>query len=377
MSLPSFTDSQPALGQPVEELPTPAVVADLDVLDRNIETAQELAERHDVDVCSHTKAHKSPALARRQQRAFDGGLMCQKLSEAEVMVRYGLDDLLVVCPVVDERKLDLLCWIADRTKRFATTVDGPGNIDPLCDAAGRHDTTIDVILEVDTGLERMGVEPGIPAREMAKHVRTRPNVELGGILGHDSQVTYDAGTDSEFEAGCREVVEKLETTVDALADAGIDPGRVISGSTATAPYVADADVVTDIDPGRYVFNDVEMIEHAPTVSAEHCGMTVHTTVISRPTPERAIVDAGSKTVSFLGSPLPVPKNRGDIEFYSKSSEHGYVDVSDCEAPTEVGDRLEFIVPNLYGAVNLRETIPAVREGRIEELWHVAARGKDK
>ena len=377
MPQPSFTDPLPTLGQAVEELPTPAVVADLDVLDKNIETVRELAERHDVDVCSHTKAHKSPALARRQQRAFDGGLMCQKLSEAEVMVRHGLEDLLVVCPVVDDRKLDRLRWIADRADRFATTVDGPGNIDPLCDAAGRHDTTIDVILEIDTGLERMGVEPGGPARAIAEHVRTRPNVELAGILGHDSQVTYGAETESEFEAGCRDVVEKLEMTVDALEDAGIDPGRVISGSTATAPYVAEADVVTDIDPGRYLFNDVEMIEHAPTVSAGDCGMTVHTTVIARPTSDRAIVDVGSKTVSFLGSPLPVPKDRDDIEFFDKSSEHGYVDVSESEASIEVGDRLEFIVPNLYGAVNLRETIPAVRDDRVEELWHVAARGKDK
>ncbi len=377
MSLPSFTDSQPTLGQPVETLPTPAVVADLDVLDRNIGTVRELAERHDVDVCSHTKAHKIPALARRQQREFEGGLMCQKLSEAEVMVRHGLDDLLLVCPVVDDPKLDRLCWVAERTERFATTVDGPGNIDPLCDAARRNDTTVDVILEIDTGLERMGVEPGEPAREMARYIEDRPNIEFAGILGHDSQVTYGAETDSAFEAGCRDVVEKLETTVDAVAHAGIDPGRVISGSTATAPYVASADVVTDIDPGRYVFNDVEMIEHAPTVSAENCGMTVHTTVIARPTPDRAIVDAGSKTVSFLGSLMPVPRNREGIDFFEKSSEHGYVDVSGAETPVEVGDRLEFIVPNLYGAVNLRETIPAVRDGRIEELWHVAARGRDK
>ena len=377
MPLPSFTDSQPTLGQPVEELPTPAVVADLDVLDRNIEAVSELAERHDVDVCSHTKAHKTPALARRQLREFDGGLMCQNLSEAEVMVRHGLEDLLVVCPVVDDRKLDRLCWVGDRTERFATTVDGPGNIDPLSDAARRNDTAVDVVLEVDTGLGRMGVEPGNPAGEMARYIDDRSNIELAGILGHDSQVTYGAETDSAFEAGCRDVVEKLERTVDAVVDAGIDPGRVITGSTATAPSVAAADVVTDIDPGRYVFNDVEMVEHAPTVTVEDCGMTVHTTVIARPTPDRAIVDAGSKTLSFLGSPMPVPRNREDIDFFEKSSEHGYVDVSDPETPVEVGDRLELVVPNLYGAVNLRETIPAVRDGRIEELWHVAARGKDK
>ncbi len=377
MSLPSFTDAPPTLGQPVETLPTPAVVADLDVLDRNIETYRALADEHDVDVCSHTKAHKIPALARRQNRTFDGGVMCQKLSEAEVMVRNGVDDVLLVCPVVDDRKLDRLCWVAARTDRFATTVDCPGNVEPLQKAASRHETTIGVVLEIDTGLERMGVPPGEDAREMAALIEDRSNLELVGLLGHDSQVTYGAETESAFEAGCRDVVEKLEATVEALEAEGIDPGRVISGSTATAPYVAAADVVTAIDPGRYVFNDVEMLEHGRTFSLDDCGLTVHTTVISRPTDDRAIVDAGSKTISFADSPMPVPKGRSAVEFFDKSSEHGYVDVSESEGPIEVGDRLEFVVPNLYGVINLQETIAGVRDGRVEELWDVAARGKDK
>lgn len=377
MSSPSFTDAEPTLGQPLEELPTPAVVADLDVLDRNIEAYRDLADEHDVDVCSHTKAHKIPALARRQNRTFDGGVMCQKLSEAEVMVRNGVDDVFLVCPAVDDWKLDRLCWVAERADRFVTTVDCPGNVEPLQAAASRHDMGIDVVLEIDTGLERMGVQPGADAREMARFIEERSNLELVGLLGHDSQVTYGAETESAFEAGCRDVVEKLEATVEALETDGIDPGRVTSGSTATAPYVAAADVVTDIDPGRYVFNDVEMVEHGPTISLEDCGLTVHTTVISRPTDDRAIVDAGSKTISFADSPMPVPKGREDVEFFETSSEHGYVDVSESETPIEVGDRLEFVVPNLYGVINLQDTIVGVRDGRIEELWDVAARGKDK
>ncbi len=377
MTVPLFTDRTPEIGQPVDSLPTPAVVVDLDVLDRNIERFRSLAETHNVDVCSHTKAHKIPAIARRQQREFGGGVMCQKLSEAEVMARHGVDDILLVCPVVNEPKLEQLCWVADRTDRFATTVDCPGNVEPLQAAARRRDESIDVILELDMGLERMGVRPGEDAREMASFIEAQPDLELVGLLGHDSHVTYGAETEAEFEAGCQEIVEQLEHTVDALRDGGSDPTRVISGSTATAPYLAAADVVTEIDPGRYVFNDVETLENGHTISVADCALTVHTTVLSRPTEDRAIVDTGSKTVSFLNEPLPVPKHREDVIFYNKSSEHGYVDVSEHDESVEVGERLEFVVPNCYGAVNLQETITGVRDGRVEEVWHVAARGRDK
>jgi D-serine deaminase-like pyridoxal phosphate-dependent protein len=377
MVLPTFSEMRPELGQPVDDLDTPIVVGDLDVMERNIETYRELAEENDVTVRSHTKAHKIPSIARLQEEILGGGVLCQKLSEAEVMARNGVEDVLLVCPVVREAKLNRLFWVDEHTEHFATMVDCPGNVTPLQDAAAARDTTVNVVLELDVGLDRMGALPGEDAVEMAEFIVEQPNLHLEGLLGHDANVTLASETEADYEAGCKEVAADLERTVDMLAEAGIGVDVVTSGCSATARYMAPHDVVTELDPGRYVFNDASLLESRVDIEPADCGMTVLTTVISRPTGDRAIVDAGSKTLSYGGSPNPVPRNRDDIRFVRKSSEHGTIDVSEAETPVEVGDRLEFVVPNLYGAVNLQDTIPGVRNGRVEEIWHVEARGKDK
>jgi D-serine deaminase-like pyridoxal phosphate-dependent protein len=370
---PTFTDMRPELGQPVEDLETPVVVADLDAMERNLERFRELADEHDVAVRSHTKAHKTPAVARRQEEALKGGVLCQTLSEAEVMARYGIEDVLLVCPVVSEPKLDRLCWVADHVDRFAVLADEPEHVARLGTAAGRNDTTVGVVLEVDVGLGRLGVEPGKPAVDVAEAVREQPGLAFDGILGHDGHVPYIASSESELEELCAGVAADLEETVEALEGAGIGVDRVTSGATATAPLMAAEDVVTELDPGRYIFNDAALLEQGAVDRAD-CGATVVTTVIGRPTGDRAIVDAGSKTLSYVDGPDPVPVGRDDVSFYRKSSEHGFVDVS--EADVAVGDRLEFVVPNLWAVANLHDTLPAARDGRVEEVWHVEARGKD-
>ncbi|WP_436348181.1 alanine racemase [Natronorubrum sp. FCH18a] len=377
MPLPSFAEMQPTLGKSVDELETPIVIGDLDVLERNLETFQSLAERSGVSVRSHTKAHKIPEIARLQEEYLDHGVLCQKLSEAEIMARNGIKDILLVCPVVSETKLDRLLWVADHTEHFATMIECRGNIEPLQSAAAARDVTINVVLEMEVGLDRMGVEPGEPALEVAEFIDAQPNLSLEGVLGHDAQVSIDADTEEEYFAGCQGVADDLSLTVDLLEAAGIEVETVTSGCSATARFMAKQDVITELDPGRYVFNDATLLESRVDIGKEDCGATVLTTVISRPTDDRAIVDAGSKTISYAEWTNPVPKSRDDLTFERKWSEHGMVDVSETGEEVEVGDRLEFIVPTLYGAVNLQDTIPGVREGRVEEVWQVEARGKDK
>lgn len=371
---PTFTDMRPELGQSVTDLETPVVVADLDAMERNLERFRELADAHGVTVRSHTKAHKTPAIARRQEEVFDGGVLCQTLSEAEVMARYGIEDVLLVCPVVSEEKLDRLCWVADHVDHFATLADERAHIAPLQVAAARNDTTVTVVLEVDVGLGRLGVETGDAAVDLGQFVREQSGLAFEGILGHDGHAPYIASTDDELEELCAGIAADLEATVDALEGAGIPVERVTSGASATAPLMAAEDVVTELDPGRYIFNDATLLEQGAVDRAD-CGATVLTTVIGRPTEDRAIVDAGSKTLSYVDGPDPVPVGRDDVSFYRKSSEHGFVDVSGDD-DVAVGDRLEFVVPNLWAVANLHDTLPGVRDGRVEEVWHVAARGKD-
>jgi D-serine deaminase-like pyridoxal phosphate-dependent protein len=372
---PAFPEMQPSLGQSVNDIPTPSVVVDLDVMERNLQYFRDIADEHDISVRSHVKSHKMPGVARRQQEVFDGGFLCQKLGEAEVMARYGIEDILLVCPVVTEAKLDRLCWVAEQIDHFAVMADGQDNVAPLQAAAERHDVTIDIVVEVDVGLRRMGVQPGEAAVDLVEYIDSQPNIAFNGILGHDGHVPYFGETQSELEEGCEDVASDLEATAEALEGAGYLVDRVVSGASATAPSMAKQNVITELDPGRYVFNDADLLDHAPHVDRADCAATFLTTVIAKPTRDRAIVDAGSKAISYIDGADPVPVGREDVSFFRKSSEHGFVDVSEATDPVEVGDRLEFVIPNGWATFNLHVRVTAVRDGVVEDVWHVDARGK--
>ncbi|MFB6299915.1 MAG: alanine racemase [Halobacteriales archaeon] len=375
MSIPTFAETQPTLGTPKDKLETPAVVADLDVVDRNLNHVAEMADTAGVDVRPHVKAHKIPAIARRQESLYGPGVLSQKLSEAEVMVRCGVEDLVLVCPVVSEAKLERVLWLADHTDRFAMVVDCPGNIRPIARMAADRGTTIELILEIDVGIGRMGVEPGEDVKRLAELVNDTTGVTLRGILGHDNHVPGSAMTTAEYESECTAIAEQLERVVALIEETGTAVETVITGASSTARYMAEQPVVTELDPGRYLFNDASLLATRPEVTKTDCALTVVTTVISRPAPDRAIVDAGSKTLSYVDDPPAVPKHRDDIDFYNRSSEHGWIDVSDAP-DIAVGDRLEFIVPNAYGPINIHETLPGIRDGGVAETWNISARGKD-
>jgi D-serine deaminase-like pyridoxal phosphate-dependent protein len=378
MTTPTFSDARPRLGETKADLETPVVVADLDGVEQNLRRYADLADANDVGLRVHTKAHKIPELARRQQSLAPDGVLCQKLGEAEVMVRDGIDDILLVCPVVSEPKLERVVWLAEKCEQFAMVVDGPGNVDPLAEVAAAHGTTVDVVMEVDAGLRRMGVQPGDETVAFGEHVRDLEGVGLHGILGHDAHLPFIADDEADLEELCADTAATLGETASRLeGEVGFSDLEVTSGASATAPHMAEQDAITELDPGRYVFNDVDTLLRAPHVGKEDCTLTVVTTVIAKPTEDRAICDAGSKTISYnTDAPDPVPKGRDDVGFPGRSSEHGHLDVSDAPE-VSVGDRLEFVVPNAYGPINLHDTIPAIRDGEVRELWNVEARGKDK
>lgn len=377
MGSPAFSDAVPRLGESTADLETPVVVADLDVVDRNLRRYADLAAEHDVALRVHTKAHKTPVIARRQQELVPDGVLCQTLGEAEIMVRNGIDDILLVCPVVREPKLERVVWLAEKCSHFAMIVDGRGNLEPLAELAADRGTTVDVVLEVDAGLGRMGVQPEA-AVGVGEAIRDSEGVALHGILGHDAHLPFIAEDEADLEALCVETAEMLGETAAALRSAlGIPELTVTSGASATAPYMAKQDAITELDPGRYVFNDADLLARAPHVDIEDCALTVLTTVIARPTADRAICDAGSKTISYnTDAPDPVATGDRAIGFPGRSSEHGHLNINDAPE-VSVGDRLEFVVPNAYGPINVQEVLPGIADGEVRELWTVEARGMDK
>lgn len=374
----TLADAPVSINSDKTHLETPVLLVDLDTMEKNIEDYATVADEAGVTLRSHIKSHKNIGIAHMQDDRTGGGVLCQKLSEAEVMAQGGIKDIYLSYMVVEESKLHRLAALSEKVEYFATTVDGTGNIDPLQRVAAEHDTTINVVLELDIGVGRVGIEPGSPALGVAREIGKKPNLELDSVMAYEGHIGYGdtpARTADEYEQRCMDAMDRIAETIDLLEDDGFRIQTVMAGSTATAKYSAEHPVVTEIHPGMYPFYDSNLLDCMPDVTKEDCAATVLTTVISKPTDDRVIVDAGSKSMSFDMGPGAVPKHRDDLHYYNKSEEHGWIDTSEAETPLSVGDKIEFIVPHICTTINLHEYMIATRNGAVEDLFEVHARGK--
>jgi D-serine deaminase-like pyridoxal phosphate-dependent protein len=379
MPVTSLTDQNPEIGDPIEAIETPALLVDLDVMERNIREYAEWADNHDVTLRSHAKTHKTPDIAHLQNEITGGGILCQTLSEAEVMAYSGIEDIYLSYMVIERSKCDRLVHLSEKIDEFATTVDGVGNTDPIQAAASRRDTVVDVVLEIDTGLNRVGVSQGKPSVELAEYIVDQPNLELTGVMAYDAQIKSQADGDrEELERLASEVMDETEKTVEMIEDAGIPVREVKTGGTVTSKFSGKHPVVDEINPGMYPFNDAREMYYRPwDVGKDDTALSVLTSAISAPTNDRAIFNAGSKSISLETDTAPVPKHRDGLQYYNASEEHGWVDTSDADESVEVGDRVEFIPPHVCPTINLHDTMIGVRDGSVCEIWDVSARGKVK
>lgn len=378
MPTPTTTDAPVNLGTPVEKVETPALVVDLDIMEQNIDRYASFAEDHDIQLRSHVKTHKTPALAHRQHDRTDGGICCQTLSEAEVMAAAGIDDIYLSYMVVGERKLNRLVNLSGDLSSFATTVDGRGNVDPLQSAAASYGVIIDVIVEIDVGLGRTGVPTRKQAVDLAKYITEQPNLSFQGLLAYEAHVKNKAESEAEFEQQCEAVMDKVAAVVNDIKDANVNVPEVKVGGTATSLYSGTHPVVTEINPGMYPFMDVGELKLRPwEVSLDDCAATIRSTVISAPDDDRAIVDAGSKSLGVDKPQQPVPKHSGEVAYVSSSEEHGWLDTSERKEPLTVGDPVSLVAPHVCTTVNLHDTIIGIRDEHIAAVWDVQARGKVK
>lgn len=375
MALRTPADAPQQLYKSIDDIETPAVVVDLDAMDRNVADYVSFAREHGVALRSHIKTHKIPDLAHMQhRRSGGGGIVCQTLGEVEVMAQNGLDDIYLSYSVVERSKLERLVWLSKKLEAFATTVDCQGNIDPLQSVAAHHETTVTAILEIDLGYGRTGIAPD-RAVELAEYIADTPNLKFGGVMAFEAHVKAGAESKADLERRCQETMDELAVVVDAIEDAGIPVPDVKVGGTATSKFSGRHPVATEINPGMYPFNDTgELQIRSYELEKADCATTVLSTVISKPDPDRVIVNAGSKSISMDTNRMPVPKHRDDLDYVRASEEHGWIDAAAADN-VEVGDRIEFIVPHVCTTINLHDTILGVRDDEICEVWDVQARGK--
>jgi len=362
------------LGSSIGALATPAVLVDLDVLERNIARMAAQAREAGVRLRPHAKTHKCPPIGRLQRAAGAWGLSVAKVGEAEVFADAGFDDLFVAYPVVGEDKGRRLLALADRV-RLAVGVDSAEGARTLATPFRADRRTLDVLLKVDVGYGRVGVLPE-HAVELARQIVDVPGLRLRGVFTHAGH-GYLAETKAAIDEIAKQEGERLAATAADLRAAGLPVDEVSVGSTPTAALAMRVPGVTECRPGNYVFHDASQVALG-TCGIEDCALTVVATVVSVPAPDRAVVDAGSKTLS--SDPLrPRPGGYGQLlgrasRLEKLSEEHGVVAVAQGES-FRVGERVRILPNHACVVANLHDRLVGVSGDRVEAILPVAARGR--
>lgn len=355
------------------DVETPAVLVDLDVLERNIVTMAERARAHGVHLRPHAKTHKVLEVGRRQIAAGAAGLTVAKTSEAEVFAASGFHDLFVAYPVVGTDKARRLLALSEgvRLAVGADSVEGARTLGRVFSEAGRR---LDVMVKVDTGLHRVGVLPDkAPALAMA--LAREPGLRVRGLFTHAGHA-YGSETPEAVAAVGRSEGDQLAEVAEHIRKAGLDIDEVSVGSTPTAAHAMTRGGVTECRPGNYVYHDASQVALG-TCSLADCAMTILATVVSVPAPDRAVIDAGSKTLST--DPLrPRFGGHGWILGHESrldrlSEEHGVIAVARGDA-FEVGQRVRVLPNHACVVSNLHDSVLGVRGARVEAALKVAARG---
>jgi len=360
----------------VSEIDTPALVVDLDILDRNLRRVAEYTKQHNLRLRPHTKTHKSTRIGKRQLQEGAAGLTVAKVSEAEVMLGAEPADLLVAYPIIGHTKLERLMAVARKT-HVTVALDSREAAQQLSEAARAAQLEIGVLAEADVGLGRVGVTPGAELVQLAQAIEKLPNLKLEGITFYPGQVK---DLEPSGLASFAKVGELLRSILDEFREAGIEVKIVSGGSTPTLYHSHELQGLTEIRPGTYVFNDVN------TVRSGGCGpedwaASILATVVSTARPGQIIVDGGSKTFSSDRVSNPNDVTFGHVveapaaRFHKMNEEHGYIDITKAERGFKIGERVHIVPNHICVAVNLHEQVYGLRGETVEEVWKVEGRGK--
>ena len=361
------------VGLPKDQLDTPALLIDLDMMEANIQKMADFFKTVNADLRPHAKTHKTPIITHKQLAAGAIGVTCAKLGEAETMVHAGIRDVLIANQIVGEQKIARLVNLAKHSE-IMVAVDDEQNVDDLSAAVNAKGATLRVLVEVNTGMNRCGVEPGEATLTLAQYILKKPGLKFEGLMGYEGH-TVAKPNFAEREASARKAVDLLVDTKHFLEENGVPVGIMSGGGTGTYKITASYPEMTEIQAGSYVFMD-SMYRNVEGVGEDFgCSLTVLTTVVSRPTPTRVIVDAGLKVLAKeFGIPQPI--GIAGLEMISLSEEHGRMIAAES-VKLKPGDKIEILPSHCCTTVNLHQRYYGVRKGVVEAVWEIAARGKSQ
>ncbi len=361
-------------GMTLAEVDTPALLLDLDAFERNLDRLDQSLAGARIRVRPHAKSHKCPEIALRQMARGAIGVCCQKVAEAEAMVEGGVMNVLVSNEVVGASKLARLAGLAKRA-RVSVCVDDAQNVADLDSAARTAGTKIDVLVEVNVGANRCGVEPGEPCVALALRIVAAKHLRFAGLHAYQGAAQH-ARTPVERKAAIARAVQHVSHTIEALQAHGLKPEIVTGAGTGTYLLEAGSGVYNEIQPGSYIFMDADynrnLGDDGRPVNNFEQSLYVWTTVMSHATAERAVVDAGLKALS-VDSGMPLVADLPGVEFLKASDEHGVLKLPQGSR-LKVGDKIRLVPGHCDPTVNLYDWIVGMRGDEVESVWPVTARG---
>ncbi len=357
----------------IDELDTPALIVDEEVMAQNLQRMSSYCRQHNLDLRPHTKTHKTPELAQEQLGSGACGITVAKIGEAEVMSEEGLDDMLLAYPVFGASKAARLNALLERV-RLSVALDSEDSANWVSRAVDGKQ--VGILVEIDLGMRRCGLHPGPDAVRLARFIESTPGLDFQGLLFYPGHIhpEYDEDTHK-----LQELDSELRKQLELFEEEKIPVPRVSGGSTPSAFHSHHISGLTEIRPGTYIFNDRNTIEWG-SCKEENCAAAVLCTVVSTSVPGQAIIDGGSKT--FSSDPLRpgddgghgLVRNLPEVEFVAMNEEHGYLKLPPHLA-LESGQRVQIIPNHICTTVNLHEVIFGYLGEEVVHSWPVRARGK--
>jgi 3-hydroxy-D-aspartate aldolase len=362
-----------SIGIPLGEIDTPALIVDLDALEGNIARMAQTVKGGAVRLRPHAKSHKCAQIARAQIAAGAVGVCSQKVSEAEALIAGGIADVLVTNEIVGARKVARLARLA-REARIGVLADDAGNVSQLDAAARAERVRLDVLVEIDVGAHRCGIEPGEPALALARTVAACRNLRFAGLHAYHGAAQHLRSA-SERRTAIAAAAEKALRTKQLIENAGIACETITGAGTGTFLLEGSSRVFNEIQPGSYVFMDADYNRNAwedgwPRFEQS---LFVLATVMSAPSTDRAVVDAGLKA-SSVDSGMPLVYQRPGVEYAKASDEHGVLRIAAGANAPELGEKILLVPGHCDPTVNLYDWLVCVRKGTVEAIWPVVARG---
>ena len=362
-----------------DEIATPALLLDLDRFERNLARMADHVRRHGKGLRPHAKTHRCPEIARRQVAAGALGVACAKLGEAEVMAKAGVRGLLITTEIVTPAAIERLLRLLAQAPDTMVVVDDADNVAALARAAGEAERVVNLLVDVDVGNRRTGVAPGEPALRLARLVAaSHPALRFRGLQGYAGHCAHVVGWKARRDASQAALAPLLELR-QRLEAVGLPVEIVAGGSTGTWDIDVELPGLTELQAGSYCVMDLEYRRiggrQGEALADFEMALTVVTTVVSVPTADRAMVDAGLKAFSTDKPFPPEPVERPGVAYGFAGDEHGRLTITDSDRRPRLGERIEFFPPHCDPTINLYDRLWVVRGSQVVDVWEIAARGR--